>query len=83
MVSKSSDVPALFAMAAFFFSFGLLAILRPATVRNAVGTLADARKRGSWHPYKMPLHLLRLIVGGTGMLGAALFVYIAVTILKR
>lgn len=83
MVSNSSDVPALFAMAAFFFGFGLLAILRPAAIRNAMDSCADTWKQGSWHPYKISLPLLRVIVGGAGMLGAALFLYIAVTILKR
>ena len=83
MVSNSSDAPALFAMAAFSFSFGLLAILRPAALRNAMDNFANAWKQGGWHPYKMSLPLLRVIVGGTGMICAALFVYIALTILKR
>jgi len=82
-IGNRSDVPALFAMAAFYFSFGLFAILRPAALRNAMDTFANAWKQGSWHPYKMPLSLLRVVVGGTGMLGAALFAYIAFTILRR
>lgn len=82
-IGNRSDVPARFAMAAFYCSFGLFAILRPAALRNAMDNFANAWKQGSWHPYKMPLPLLRAVVGGTGMLGAALFVYIAFTILSR
>jgi len=48
-----SDVPALFAMAACYFSFRLFAILRPAALRNAMDNFANAWKQGSWHPYKM------------------------------
>ena len=82
-IGNRSDVPALFAMAALYFSFGMFAILRPATLRNAMDNFANAWKQGSWHPYKMPIPVLRVAVGGTGMIGAALFVYIAFTILKR
>jgi hypothetical protein len=82
-IGSRSDLPAVFAIAAFFFSFGLFAILRPAALRNAMDNLANPRKQGSWHPYKMPLFLIRIVVGGTGMLGAALFVYIAFTTLRQ
>jgi hypothetical protein len=82
-IGNRFDVPPLFAMAAFFFSFGLFAILRPAALRNAMDNFANAWKQGSWHPYKMSLPALRLVVGGTVMLGAALFVYIAFTMLRR
>jgi hypothetical protein len=40
-----SDVAALFAMAAFFFSLGLFAILRLAALRNAMDNFANAWKR--------------------------------------
>ena len=70
-------------MAAFYFSFGLFAILRPAALRNAMDNFANAWKQGTWHPYKMPLPLLRVVVGGTGMFFAALFGYIAFAILRQ
>jgi hypothetical protein len=38
---------------------------------------------GSWHSYRMPLPLLRLVVAGAGIGGAALFVYIAYIALSR
>jgi hypothetical protein len=82
-IGNRSDAPTLFAMAAFFFSFGLFAILRPAALRNAMDNFANAWKEGAWHPYKMPLSLLRVVAGGTGMLCAALFMYIALTMLRR
>ena len=37
---------------------------------------ADSWKQGSWHPYKMPLPLLRA-TGVFEIAGAALFLYIA------
>ena len=70
-------------MAAIFFSFGIFAILRPDKLRAAMDNFSDAWKRGGWHPYRMPLPLLRLIVGGSGIGGAALFVYIAYVALSR
>ena len=82
-IGNRSDVPALFAMAAFFFGFGLFAIWRPAARRNAMDKFANTWKQGSWHPYKIPLLLLRVVAGGTGIVGAALFVYIAFTMLRR
>jgi hypothetical protein len=77
------DVPAVLLMAVFFFSFGLFAILRPDKLRSAMDNFGNAWKQGSWHPYRMPLPLLRLVVGGTGIGGAALFVYIAYVALSR
>ncbi len=38
---------------------------------------ADTWKKASWHPYRMPLPLLRWTVGGVGIAGAMLFIYIA------
>ena len=52
-IGNRSDVPALFAMAAFF-SFGLFAILRTAALRNAMDKFANTWRQGSWHPYKIP-----------------------------
>jgi hypothetical protein len=46
-IGNRSDVPAVLAMAAFFFSFGLFAILRPAALRNAMDNFANAWKQGS------------------------------------
>jgi glucose-6-phosphate isomerase len=70
-------------MAVLFLAFGVFALLRPDKVRNAMDDFANAWKQGSWHPYRMPLPVLRLVVGGTGIGGAALFVYIAYVALSR
>jgi hypothetical protein len=64
-------------MGALFFTFAMFALLRPDKVRNAMDNLANAWKQDSWHPYQMPLPVLRLVVGGVGIGLAALFVYIA------
>ena len=70
-------------MAAIFLSFGLFAILRPDKIRNSMDNFANAWSQDSWHPYRMPLSILRLVVGGSGIGGAALFVYIAYVALGR
>ena len=70
-------------MAALFLTFGVFALLRPDRVRNAMDSFANAWKQASWHPYRMPLPVLRLVVGGTGIGGAALFVYIAYVAFNR
>ena len=70
-------------MAALFLTFGVFAILRPEKVRSAMDSFAGAWKEGSWHLYRMPIPILRLIVGGIGIGGAALFVYIAYIALGR
>jgi glucose-6-phosphate isomerase len=70
-------------MAVLFLTLGVFALLRPDKVRNAMDDFANAWKQGSWHPYRMPLPVLRLVVGGTGIGGAALFVYIAYVALSR
>jgi hypothetical protein len=70
-------------MAAAFLTFGVFAILRPDKLRTAMENFADSWKKGSWHPYKMSLPLLRLTAGGVGVVGAALFVYIAHLALTR
>ena len=78
-----ADAPAALLMAVLFLAFGVFALLRPDKVRNAMDDFANAWKQGSWHPYRMPLPVLRLVVGGTGIGGAALFVYIAYVALSR
>ncbi len=70
-------------MAALFLSFGVFAILRPDKLRTAMDSFADTWKRGSWHPYRMPLPILRITAGGVGITVAALFVYIAYLALTR
>jgi len=70
-------------MAMAFLSFGLLAILRPEKLRNAMDTFANARKQGAWYPYRMPIPVLRLAVRGVEIGGAALFLYIAYVGLYR
>jgi glucose-6-phosphate isomerase len=78
-----ADAPAALLMAVLFLTLGVFALLRPDKVRNAMDDFANAWKQGSWHPYRMPLPVLRLVVGGTGIGGAALFVYIAYVALSR
>ncbi len=75
-IPKSSDAPAALVMAGLFLTFGLFAILYPEKLRAAMDNLAASKPR-SWHPYQMPLPVLRLVVGGVGIGGAALFIYIA------
>lgn len=70
-------------MAGAFLSLGLFAILRPEALRNAMDNFANARKQGTWHPYRMPIPVLRLVVGSVGISGAALFLYIAYVGLNR
>jgi len=76
-IPSRSDAPAALVMAALFLSFGLFAILRPEKLRAAMDNFANAWKQGSWHPYRMPIPILRLVVGGMGIGVAALFMYIA------
>lgn len=45
--------------------------------------LANAWKQDGWHPYKMSTPAIRVVVGCVGILGAALFVYIACIALSR
>ena len=43
---------------------------------NSQTTLRTHGKQGwSWHPYRMPVPVLRFVVGGAGIGGAALFLY--------
>lgn len=64
-------------MAVFFLSFGVFAILRPEKLQTAMDTFANSWKSDSWHPYRMRLPVLRVLVGSVGLAGAALFAYIA------
>jgi hypothetical protein len=82
-VPSRSDAPAALVMAALFLSFGLFAILCPEKLRTAMDNFANAWKHGTWHPYRMSIPLLRLVVGGMGIGGAALFMYIAYIGLSR
>ena len=72
-----ADAPAALLMALFFLAFGLFGFLRPHKLRTAMDNFADAWKEGSWHPYKLPISVLRYLVGGVGIAGASLFLYIA------
>ena len=78
-----ADAPGALLIAALFFTFAMFALLRPDKFRNAMDNLANAWKQDSWHPYQMPLPVLRLVVGGVGIGLAALFVYIAYVGLSR
>ena len=82
-IPSRSDAPAALVMAALFLSFGLFAILRPEKLRAAMDNFANSWKQGSWHPYRMPAPVLRFVVGGAGIGGPALFLYIAYVGLSR
>jgi hypothetical protein len=82
-IPSRSDAPAALVMAALFLTFGLFAILRPRKLRTAMDNFANSWKQGSWHPYRMPTPVLRFVVGGAGIGGAALFLYIAYVGLSR
>jgi hypothetical protein len=76
-IPSRSDAPAALVMAALFFSFGVFAILRPEKLRTAMDNFANSWKQGSWHPHRMRIPVLRFVVGGAGVGGGALFLYIA------
>lgn len=82
-IPSRGDAPAALIMAALFLSFGLFAILRPEKLRAAMDNIANTWKQGTWHPYRMPIPVVRLVVGGVGIGGAALFIYIAYVGLSR
>ena len=82
-IPTRSDIPALLGMAAFSLAFGLFGILKPDMLRAVMDKKANFWKEGSWHPYKMPRPVLRIVVGTTGILGSALFLYIAYVALNR
>jgi hypothetical protein len=82
-VPSRADAPAALLMAAAFLTFGLFALFRPESLRSAMDRFADTWKKDSWHPYRMPVPVLRLTVGGVGIAGAALFFYIGYVALTR
>jgi hypothetical protein len=81
-VPSRADAPAAVLMALIWLSFGLVAILWPAKLKTAIDNFASKRNDG-WHPYKMSLPLLRMVVGVVGLGGAALFALIAYRSLSR
>ena len=72
-----ADVPAAMVMATLFLIFGLFALLRPEKLRSAMDNLANAWGQDAWHPYRMPIPILRLVVGSVGIGGSVLFLYAA------
>jgi len=70
-------------MGSFFLAFGLFAFLFPHKLRGAMDSFADSFRQGSWHPYKMPIPVLRYLVGTVGLAGASLFFYIGYVTLTR
>jgi hypothetical protein len=60
-------------MAVLFLSFGLVGLFQAEQLK----ALWDRVAKGGWHPYRMPTFLVQLLVGGTGIGGAAIFIYIA------
>jgi hypothetical protein len=82
-IPSRGDALAALVMAALLLTFGLFAILRPERLRTAMDDFANAWRQRTWHPYRMPIPVIRLILGGTGIGGAALFIYIAYAELSR
>ena len=82
-VPQHGDAPIALLMASFFLAFGLFAFLFPHKLRSAMDSVANSFKEGSWHPYKMPIPVLRYLVGSVGLAGASLFFYIAYVALSR
>ena len=82
-VPRRADAPAAMLMAVLFLTFGVFTILRPEKLRTAMDTFANSWRRDSWHPYRMPLPLLRVVVGTVGIAGSALFFYMAYLGLTR
>lgn len=82
-VPQHGDAPVALMMGSFFLAFGLFAFLFPHKLRSTMDSFSDSFKEGSWHPYKMPIPVLRYLVGGVGMAGASLFFYIAYVALTR
>jgi hypothetical protein len=84
MTSTSrGDAPALLLMGVFYLAFGVYAIVRPDKLRLVFDKFANSWKKGSWHPYRMALPVLRWVVGGVGVIGAVLCFYIAYQTLHR
>jgi hypothetical protein len=82
-VPSRADALTLVLMAVCFLTFGIFTILHPEKVRAAMDNFADAYKKGSWHPYRMPLPALRLVVGSIGIAGGCLFLYMLYVALTR
>jgi len=83
MIPERSDAPAALLMGLLFLAFGLFAIFRPQAIRKTMDGLANVWKQDSWHPYKMPLPLMRVVVGSVGIGCSALFFYIGFLALRR
>lgn len=82
-VPQHNDAPIALMMASFFLALGVFAFLFPHKLRSAMDNFSDSFKEGSWHPYKMPIPVLRYLVGGVGLAGASLFFYIAYVAFTR
>ena len=76
-VPTRADAPSSLLMAAAYLALGLLAIAKPEILRKAGDKIANFWKKDSWHPFKMPLAVLRWIVGTVGIVGSAFFFFIA------
>ena len=81
--SPTCHAPATLVMPVRFLSLGLFAILRPEKLIAAIDNLANAWRQGSWHLYRMPISVLRLVIGSVGIDVAGLFMYIAYVGLRR
>jgi len=71
------DASAALLAAVILLSLGLFAISEPDQLRTAMDNLVNVLNRGTWHPYRMPISVLRIVVGIIGIGGASFFIYIA------
>jgi uncharacterized protein YjeT (DUF2065 family) len=69
-------------MGLVFVAFGLTMILHPNRVRENFDRFADYWKEGSWHPYKMPDWVLR-VLGVAVVVFSAIFFQIAYIDFRR
>ena len=68
----AADALGLLILAAIFLWFAVVGILRPEKLRR-LADLSDS----TWHQYRMPLNLLRWVVGTVGIAFAATLAYMA------
>jgi hypothetical protein len=71
------DASAALVAAMLFLTLGLFAIFDPDGLRTAMDNVVNALHRRTWHPYRMPIPVLQIVVGSVGIVGAAILIYIA------
>jgi hypothetical protein len=76
-IASRADASAALIAAMLFLSLGLFAIFEPDRLRIVMDNVVNALNRGTWHPYRMPIPVLRIVVGGIGIGTGILFIYVA------